>query len=82
MKVSKNQNFRAVMYLCYLPRSHTSIKNLEKNAFYKKRTTNHWPNKSELVNEKPNTYAKVMPEILEPPEPELQEIGERLTGLY
>ena len=37
---------------------------------------------AELVNEKPNTYGKVMPEILEPPEPILQEIGERLAGLY
>ena len=83
-KKRKNQNFRAVIYLCYLPRSHTTIKNLEKkkNAFFKKRTTNHWPNKSELVNEKPNTYGKVMPEILEPPYPELQEIGEKLAGLY
>ena len=54
----------------------------KKNAFKKKRTTNHWPNKSELVNEKPNTYGKVMPEILEPQYPELQEIGEKLAGLY
>ena len=54
----------------------------KQNDFLKKRTTTQWPNKSELVNEKPNTYGKVMPEILEPQYPELQEIGEKLAGLY
>ena len=53
----------------------------KKNAFFKKRTTNHWPCKTNLVSERPNTYGKELPIVLETKDPKLNEIGLSLVGL-
>ena len=82
-KTRKNPNFRSVIYLCYMPKSFSTEKDIEKkkNAFYKKRTTNHWPCKANLVADRPNSYGKEIPEVLNPPEAELNELGKSLAGL-
>ena len=83
VKKRKNANFRAVIYLCYMPKSLASTSEIEKkkNAFFKKRTTNHWPCKTNLVSEKPCSYGEELPIVLEPKEPELSELGMSLAGL-
>ena len=83
IKGRKNPKFRSVIYLCYMPKYFAKTEDIEKkkNAFFKKRTTNHWPCKTNLVSERPNTYGKELPIVLETKDPELNEIGLSLIGL-
>jgi hypothetical protein len=76
------QNFRAVIYLCYLPRSMSTEKDLEKKrkAFKELRTTSHWPNKIKLFSKLPRSYGKVLPEIKTIKHPFLNDLGLRLAG--
>ena len=50
--------FRAVIYLCYMPRHTSSEKMLLKKqkAFNELRTTSHWANKPKLFPKDPRTY--------------------------
>ena len=52
----------------------------KKNAFYKKRTTNHWPCKTELVSEIPCSFGNELSDVLEPLEPKLNDLGLSLSG--
>ena len=75
-------NFRAIIYLCYMPRSLCDKKNLEKKkkAFLELRTTNHYPCKIKLFSKKPQTYGKELPEITVIDKPILNDIGYKLAG--
>jgi len=83
LKNRKNPNFRAIIYLCYLPRSLATSKQLEKKikAFETLRTTSHWPCNIKLNNINPRTYGKDIPNIAIIPYPQLSEIGYKLAGL-
>jgi hypothetical protein len=76
-------NFRAIIYLCYLPRSLSTQKQIEKKikAFEKLRTTSHWPCNIKLNSINPRTYGKDIPNIAIIPYPQLSEIGYKLAGL-
>lgn len=75
-------NFRAVIYLCYLPRLGTSDTNIRKKqkAFNELRTTKHHPQKSLLFGKSPRTYGSELPTITPPNSPVLTDLGRRLAG--
>jgi hypothetical protein len=83
MKSRKNPILRAVIYLCYMPKSLCDKKNIEKKkkAFLEKRTTSHYPCKIKLFQKNPRTYGNTIPEIMEINEPILNELGKSLAGL-
>ena len=82
LKHRKEQNFRAVIYLCYLPRSQCTEKNLQKKikAFEELRTTNHYPQKPKMFPKVPRSYGGELPQITEITAPILMPIGRRLAG--
>jgi len=82
LKERSNPNFRAIIYLCYLPRSLATTKQLEKKrkAFESLRTTSHWPCNIKLNNKNPRTYGKILPITANIPFPRLSEIGYKLVG--
>lgn len=60
-------NQRAVVYLCYAPRSQMTPKMLEKKkkAFQEKRTSSHWPTNIRLFPKTPqHTYGKPLPRVV------------------
>ena len=75
-------NFRAIIYLSYLPRSLSTRKDLEKKqiAFNTLRTTSHWPCKIKLNSKYPRTYGAPLQsfQIIKPPI--LNDIGYKLAG--
>ena len=75
-------NFRAVVYLCYMPRSSSTSKMILKKqkAFNEMRTTSHWANKPKLFPKNPRTYGGELLEhtIINPPI--LTELGKKLAG--
>ncbi len=75
-------NYRAVIYLCYSPRSKATKKDLKKKieAFENLRTMNHWPHKPKLFPKSPRTYGKTLPEITIIDPPCLTYLGTRLAG--
>jgi len=75
-------NIRAVIYLCYMPRSLCNQANLKKKqkAFIENRTTTHYPCKIKLFPKHPNTYGGTIPEITPIEPPEVNEIGRKLAG--
>lgn len=75
-------NFRAVIYLCYMPRYLCSDKNLKKKqkAFQDLRTTSHYPCEIKLFPKTPRTYGGDIPVINTIPIPELNELGRRMAG--
>lgn len=77
-------NFRAIIYLTYLPRKGTSEANLRKKqkAFKELRTTKHHPQKSLLFGKNPRVYNKddKLPIITEINPPVLTELGKKLAG--
>lgn len=82
IKGRTEENFRSVVYLCYLPRLGTSAANLKKKqkAFNELRTTKHHPQKSLLFAKTPRTYGNELPEITEINPPVLTALGKRLAG--
>lgn len=76
--------FRAVVYVCYTPRSHTTPKNLErkKTYFNARRTTSHWPGKPKPFSVYPRTYGtKPLPPVVPPPNPPIiSTFGRNLAG--
>jgi hypothetical protein len=76
------QNFRCVVYLCYMPRSLSTDKEIKKKikAFEEMRMTSHWPCKVKLFPKMPRTYGAVVKEVVELNPPEINEIGRRLVG--
>lgn len=82
LKGRKQQNFRAIVYLCYLPRKLCDKKNLKKKqkAFNELRTTNHYPCNIKLFPKNPQTYGKELPKINNINQPLLNDIGKKLAG--
>lgn len=82
IKNRKIENFRAVVYVCYLPRKLSDIKNIKKKqkAFEELRTTNHYPCKIKLFPKLPNTYGKEIQEIVQIKKPILNKLGKTLAG--
>jgi len=75
-------NIRAVIYLCYMPRSLCNQANLKKKqkAFNENRTTNHYPCKIKLFSKHPRTYGGIIPEITPIESPIVDELGKKLSG--
>jgi hypothetical protein len=57
-KKREKQNFRSIVYLCYMPRIISNGRDLKKkqNAFTNGRTTTHNPCKIKLFPKHPRTY--------------------------
>ncbi len=75
-------NFRAIIYLCYMPREQATKKQLEKRrkAFEELRMTSHWPCNVKLFPKNPRTYGGVLPEITIIEPPKLTQQGKHLVG--
>ena len=74
--------FRAVIYLCYMPRSMSTHKQILKKqkAFNELRTTSHWANKPTLFSKQPRTYGGELMEYTRIPKPIVTELGKKLAG--
>lgn len=82
---SKNrskENFRLISYVCMMPRSFASAKDLEKKKkiFNELRMTTHWPHKPKMFPKNPRTYGKSLPLIYPVKPPTLNELGKKLAG--
>jgi hypothetical protein len=75
-------NFRAIIYLCYMPRKLCSKALLKKKqkAFNELRTTNHYPCNPKLFPKMPRTYGNEIPIITQIDKPILNELGKKLAG--
>lgn len=75
-------NIRAVIYVCYMPRSICNVANIRKKqkAFTELRATTHYPCKIKLFAKTPRTYGGEIPEITTIDKPVLNELGKRLAG--
>lgn len=75
-------NFRAVVYLCYTPKSLCTPALLKKKqkAFNDLRTTSHWPHKPKLFSKKPRTYGGPECTITPVQIPYVTELGMELAG--
>ncbi len=83
LKERKKENIRAVIYLCYAPKSSITESNLNKKiqAFKIMRTTNHWPCNPKLFSINPITHGKTPPIITPIDRPILTNTGRKLVGL-
>jgi len=81
-KLREEANFRAIIYLCYLPRKLATEKQLEKKrtAFEELRTTSHWPCNIKLNGKNPRTYGNRLRNCAIIYNPILKEIGYKLAG--
>ena len=79
----KKENFRSVIYLCYMPKELCSEKQIQKkqNLFHKKKTSNHWPCNPTPNPLNPHTYGGKLPNINEIEKPLLNDLGKSLCGL-
>jgi hypothetical protein len=76
-------NYRAVVYVCYQPRSFATAKQLEKKqkAYENLRLTSHHPIENRLFPKHPRTYGLELPTIIPLSCPaELTSLGKRLVG--
>jgi len=77
-------NFRAIIYLCYMPRILSSDADLKKKqkAFDELRTTSHYPCKIKLFSKLPYIRSRNMeiPEITTIEKPIINNLGKRLAG--
>lgn len=85
IEANKNRiepNFRAVIYLCYMPKHLCSEQNLKKKqkAFNEMRTTSHYPCNIKLFPKNPRTYGNELPTIAEIEKPILSDLGKQLAG--
>jgi hypothetical protein len=81
-KGRSEENIRCVVYVCYLPRSTSDCKEIEKKkkAFNEGRMTTHWPNTIQLFPKQPRTYGNPIPNVTIPDKPRLTELGKKLAG--
>ena len=82
MRERPTPTFRAVIYLCYMPR-HTSTERMlrkKQKAFNELRTTSHWANKPTLFSKDPRTYGGVLMEYTPIDPPIVSELGRTLAG--
>ena len=79
----QHPNFRAVIYLCYMPRALASEASLKKKqkAFNELRTTSHYPCNIKLFPKTPRTYGGEIQEMKTIQLPILNELGKCLAGL-
>jgi len=82
MRGRAEANFRAVVYVCMMPKTVCDDKNLKKRlqAFEDLRTSNHYPHKVKLFPKMPRTYGNVMEEITKISAPHVTELGRSLVG--
>ena len=82
LREREKTNFRAIVYLCYTPRSLITPALLRKKqkAFNELRTTNHWPHKPKLFGKNPRTYGGEMPIVRNITAPTVTELGRMLAG--
>ena len=78
----EHSNFRAIIYLCYMPRELCSKTNLKKKqkALEELRTTSHWACKPTLFPKNPRTYGGDLPLITTINKPILTILGKSLAG--
>jgi hypothetical protein len=81
-KLRTKENFRSIIYVCYMPTNSVNDKILEKRikAFEDMRTTSHWANKCKLFPKTPRTYGGPLPEITKISSPLLTDLGRSLVG--
>ena len=74
---------RAIVYLCYMPRSLSTPTLLTKKrkAWDELRTTTHWPCTPKLFPKHPRTYGNALPDVVDVERPVLSHLGKRLAGL-
>lgn len=79
----QKQHFRAIIYLCYMPRKLCSEANLKKKqkAFNELRTTSHYPCNIKLFGKKPYSRGGELPIITPIEPPILTDLGRSLAGL-
>ena len=79
---ANKDTIRCVVYTCYLPRSNTNSKELQKKieAFEMGRTTSHWPYPVKMFPKYPRTYGNPLPNVTKPAKPILTPLGKRLAG--
>ena len=82
VKTRLKPNFRAIIYLCYMPRQLCSKANLKKKqkAFEELRATSHWPCKPTLFGKSPRTYGGELPVITPIHAPTVSGLGKQLAG--
>jgi hypothetical protein len=82
LKTRENKKWRAVIYLCYQPKTFSDNKQIKKKqkAFNELRTTCHWPAKIKLFPKNPRTYGNTLPIIDKINNPTLNDIGLSLAG--
>lgn len=82
MKARKSPKLRAVIYVCYTPRSFATKAIIRKRikAFEELRTSTHWPHKFTLFGKNPRTYGKPLPEITRIAPPTINMMGRYLIG--
>lgn len=83
LKEREEENFRAVAYLCFMPRELATEKDLEKKTelLEQLRTTTHWAHHPKVFGKKPRLYpGQKIPEVEPVPPPKLTEIGYSLAG--
>lgn len=75
-------NIRMAIYLCYVPRTRATPKQIEKKrkAFKELRTTSHWPEKAKLFSKVPQTYGRPLPVVNSIDPPVLTDLGRKLVG--
>lgn len=75
-------NYRCVVYVCYTPRSKATSSAINKkiDAWKDLRTTSHWPHKPKLFPAYPNTWNKPVPNIVQIPRPQINDLAYRLIG--
>ena len=81
-KERQQPNMRAIIYVCYLPRSFITKTNLEKKRKYYKdlRNTTHHPCKIKVFSKIPRTYGKQIETITSIETPILSKLGLKLAG--
>lgn len=75
--------FRAVTYVCYMPRSFAKPHALKRKQghFNTRRTTSHWPGKPKAFGLKPRTYgALTLPKVALAALPSVSDMGRKLAG--
>jgi len=82
--VRPEPNIRCIVYVCYVPRTRATPKQLAKKraAFEAMRMTSHWPEKVKLFGKQPRTYGAELPAVTEvvTQPPQLTPLGRRLAG--
>ena len=82
MRERTTPTFRAIIYLCYMPRTMSTPRMIKKKqkAFNELRTTSHWANKPTLFSKHPRTYGGELMEHTVIEQPNVTDLGRKLAG--